>query len=71
MRFDLPPLDPTNRAYQESVMRARAAQIRERLAAGLCPECGHLADPVYGCFNESECFQAQIDAKRREKAGAQ
>lgn len=69
MKFDLPPLDPTNRAYLESVMRAREAQIRERAAAGLCTECGRPLEDAHGCGNSVDCFEGLVAAKRREKAG--
>lgn len=63
-----PPLDPQNRAYQESVLRARAAMIRERQLNGLCPSCGCAFMDEFGCTNDSdECFEGMLAGRRRAK----
>ena len=69
MKYDRPPLDPTNRAYQDSVMRARAAMLEERRRNGLCVECGEPFLDEFGCTNDSDrCLEGMLAAKRREQA---
>lgn len=65
VKFDLPPLDPANRAYQLSVLRARDAMIQARLDAGCCVECGQpIRDAARGCANMSgDCLTGLLDSR--------